>query len=150
MTGASAGAITAAIVAATLGEELPPVTEYPRPSSNDEPNKLFDAWVNQVDVAELLRHDDLDSGPGPVKALLDSTVLDRIGDRIFRPGRPRAAPRPYVDNPVLMGVTLTNLCGVPYVIDFAGLGGPRMPYIMTLHADTMTFALSIKGPVSAN
>ena len=146
MTGASAGAITAAIVATVLGEELPPVDDYPS-MSNGARNKLFDAWVNRVDITGLLGHQDLDDDPGPVRSLLDSTALDRIGDRVFQPGSQRATPRMYMGDPAYFSVTLTNLRGVPYEIDFTGLGGPRMPHVMTLHADTMTFAVQRRGRV---
>jgi len=137
IAGASAGGITAAIVAAVLGEELPPVDDYPA-QSQGAANKLFDAWVNLVDIRELLGHVDLDADPGPVRSLLDSTVLDRIGVRVFRPGTRRATNRPYIADPLLAAVTVTNLRGVPYKIDFAGLMGQAIPYAMTLHADAVT------------
>jgi predicted acylesterase/phospholipase RssA len=148
MTGASAGAFISAMLAVVLNEEFPPITDYPHPpppKNESDPNKLFDAWVNLIDIDGLTKHQDLDDDPGPVKAFLDSTVLDRIADRVFKPGTARAARRPYVAEPVLLTVTLTNLRGVPYEIDFVGRAASPMPYIMTVHADIMTFAVPAPG-----
>lgn len=145
MTGASAGAITAAIVATVLNEDLPPVADYPT-QANGPRNKLYDAWVNRVDIEPLLGHVDLDQAPDRLQSFLDSTTLDRIGEAVFVKGTPRPAPRPYARDDVVVGLTVTNLRGVPYQIQFDGLGGTKMPYVMSVHADTMTFKVPGHAP----
>src|SRR5215470_10285599 len=76
MSGASAGAITSAIAAVAFSSNTTPVADVDNPPP-DKANRLYDAWVRQIDLSKLLRTDDI-AGGRPVVSLLDSTVLDGI------------------------------------------------------------------------
>ena len=140
-TGASAGGMTAAMLATVLREEVPPITAAAT-DADRRGNKFYDAWVRKVSIDKLLGSGDLDGNDKPVQSLLDSTVLQGIADAVITPGIP-GPPRPYVADPFLVAVTLTNLRGVPYSVDFQGLAGKRMPYTMRLHADQMSFSVGL-------
>jgi hypothetical protein len=148
-TGASAGGMTAAMMAITTREAVPPVT----PDAGDDVkarNKFYDAWVRQVAIEKLLEDNDLRGNTGPVRSVLDSTVLDRIADRMFAPSPAGVAPpRPYVANPFVVALTLTNLRGVPYQLKFLGAEDAPVPYTMRLHADQLTFAVGAPSPLEA-
>ena len=105
MSGASAGALTAAIVAANAQSRFPPV----KPGSeqtNGPLNPLFTAWVDRIDISELLKQQDLAGGARPV-SLLDTTIIDQIGDQVLnpKPGQPRA----YFAQNLRVMPTLTNI-----------------------------------------
>jgi len=95
MTGASAGGMTAAISVGALATRFPPVTD---PAAADSAvNKLFDSWVNRIDIAALLGAQDLADPKAPVRSVLDSTILRTIADqsptrRSALRRRPSAAP----------------------------------------------------------
>jgi|GEM_PF-4638517 len=48
MSGASAGGMTAALVASVVAHELEPVTQVPPPGPLR--NKLYECWVERVDI----------------------------------------------------------------------------------------------------
>lgn len=142
-TGASAGGMTAAMLASSLCEHIPPVTAAAT-TAEQAANKFYDAWVNRVSIEGLLEGDDLAADLSrPVWSLLDCTVLDEIAQRIITPNptTAKAPPRPYVEDPMVVAVTLTNLRGVPYQVDFVGLTGTKMPYSMRMHGDFLAFAV---------
>jgi Patatin-like phospholipase len=147
-TGASAGGMTAGMFATTLRENVPPITATAT-AADMAANKFYDAWVTQVSIEKLLAGGDLAGHERPVQSFLDSSVLKTIADRMFaaHPGNTRPT-RAYVADPFVVAVTLTNLRGVPYEINFQGLAGPRMPYTMRLHADFLTFAVGSPRPPS--
>ncbi len=146
VTGASAGGMTAAMFATALAEPVPPVT-LATPAASRGANKFYDAWVRQISIEKLLQGRDLAQGTERVVSALDCTVLDEIAKGLIRPGPTKlAAPRPYVADPLVVALTVTNLRGVPYEVQFQGLGGTHIPYGMTLHADDVTFAVTGGGP----
>ncbi|NTV12024.1 MAG: patatin-like phospholipase family protein, partial [Zoogloea sp.] len=79
-SGASAGGITAALAAGYLGTQQPPVRNEEDARAAAGQNRLFDAWVERIDIASLLDSRDLATGDGKVCSLLDSTVLKEIAD----------------------------------------------------------------------
>ena len=140
MSGASAGGITAAIAAGAIASRFPPVTDVANSTFPD--NKLFDSWVNRIDITSLLGVTDLQSKKAPVRSLLDASVLQKIADSALDI---EAAPvrRPYVDEVLHVLTTVSNLRGVPYNIPFQNQlrGGHEMYF----HADYIRFALSDGG-----
>ncbi|MEO6808813.1 MAG: hypothetical protein ABI353_06845 [Isosphaeraceae bacterium] len=152
MTGASAGGMTAAIAAGLLGERFEHVRTFPHPARADESNKLFDLWVNRIDIERLLGIDDLkpDNGfKGHVQSLLDSTVLKEIAEAAFQfPKGTEPVRRPYVADPMDVLVSVTNLRGVPYAIELQGVEETK--HTMMLHADSMRFALTNQDVASTD
>lgn len=80
ITGTSAGGITAALGAGALFRDFAHV-RGPAPAKGANP--LYDAWVEQVDLTELLGTNDLKNDQG-IRSLLDSTVIDRVADGAIR------------------------------------------------------------------
>jgi predicted acylesterase/phospholipase RssA len=73
MSGASAGGITAAIAAGAIASRFPPVTDVANSTFSD--NKLFDSWVNRIDITSLLGVTDLQNKKAPVRSLLDAGLV---------------------------------------------------------------------------
>jgi Patatin-like phospholipase len=141
MSGASAGAMVAAIAAVSFGSETRPFADPAAPPA-PELNRLYDAWVRQIDIHLLLGQHDLD-GADKVTALLDSTSLQAIAEGALRM-RTRPVPRAYVADPLAIFLTISNLRGVPYGFRLFG-SRPDTLYGMSSHADRMAFALSPSG-----
>lgn len=141
-SGASAGAITAALAAGYLGSDQPPITSEAEGLANNGRNKLFDSWVDRIDIASLLEHRDLANENTPVHSLLDSSVLSEIADKgLDVPARTKR--RPYVSENFELILTVTNLRGVPYA--FQVMGDQISSYDMSLHADYMHFRINDSG-----
>ncbi len=96
ITGASAGAMTAALVAEAV------MVDFGRR------RRLRDAWVDEIDIAALLDR-------APANALLSSDPIQRIA-REFLALEPGVAPVPSSMAPerLRMTFTVTNLTGVDY------------------------------------
>jgi len=143
MSGASAGGITAAIAAGQVNEQFEHVTTFPsRGAAN---NKLYESWVDRIDIEPLLGDRDLRASGQPVQSVLDSTVLRDIAADAYRFQEPaRPAMRRYLADPLHIILTVTNLRGVPYTIQLAGDSAAR--YGMTQHGDSMHFTLGAGGP----
>ncbi len=69
MSGASAGAMAAAIATVSFASETRPVADIAAPPA-PELNRLYDAWVRQIDIHQLLGVRDLD-GADKVTSLLE-------------------------------------------------------------------------------
>ena len=139
ISGASAGGMTAALATGMLCEDFEHVvSDQVEEAAN---NKLFESWVRKIDIRRLLEARDLDDPGRPVRSVLDSSVLDEIAADAFEFRDVGSAPpdRPYLNDPLHVVLTLTNLRGVPYKID---LKGTRVTnYQMRLHADRLHFVL---------
>lgn len=144
LSGASAGAMTAGITAAALGGDIEPVREIkPWKAVN---NKLYEAWVQKIDIEHLLGTDDLRKNDGPVKSLLDSTILDDIAENVFTVSQP-GKRRTYIDDPLDLYLSITNLRGVPYNIGFKG--ATEAGHELSLRSDYIRFQLSSKKNIRA-
>lgn len=141
MSGASAGGMCASILAIALSEPFQPVTD---PMNAADGNKLFHAWVKQVDLAPLLDTDDITPGQPPVAAL-NGKILETIRDDAMIPAA-ETQRRRYVAESMHVVLTTTNLRGVPYHIEFQGGDTDRpRPHYMTLHADFVHFEVEAPG-----
>jgi predicted acylesterase/phospholipase RssA len=138
ITGTSAGAITAAVLTSSLRADLKPVRAL-QPGPNPA-NKLYDAWVDRVDIFPLLDNGDLSYGHR-VQSVLNSDALDAIAKVAVSVSYSRQSWPTYVSDPLQVYLCTTNLRGVPYSIQFAGEEG-SVGYGMSLHADYMRFLLS--------
>jgi len=148
ITGASAGGMTGAILAAMLNDRFSHITSLPgrRPSEQEiQQNKLYNSWVKQVDISKLLGQNDLETKGSKVKSLLDSTVLNDIADSAIRFSSSKQW-RPYVNRPLHLHLTLTNLQGVPYDIAFQGRS--KRGYAVSQHTDYMHFMMDEEAPDS--
>lgn len=139
MSGASAGAMTAAMAAIAFHSETKPVWEIGNPPP-PENNRLFDSWVRRIDIKHLLGTRDLASGK--VVSLLDSSPLQPIANDALVT-EPRTVPRSWVDDPLAVLLSVANLRGVPY--GFHLFGTRHDNYGMTNHMDMMRFGIGRNG-----
>jgi hypothetical protein len=152
MAGASAGGMTSGLATGLLGMDYQSVLSQPKPDQPAAPvnNNLYRSWVNTIDIDPLLGSRDLDGGKkGPVKSVLDSSILLDIADDAFKFEQPEARKsRPYVADPLHVFLTVTNLRGVPYPLQFQNFSNSQKVklYEMTFHADNMHFILSKDEP----
>lgn len=138
LSGASAGGMCAAILAALLHRRFPPA----RDAASRAQNPLWQAWVEGPSIEKLL--DPADRGPdaGPVLSLLNVAALQDIVDRVLdAPGE--ATARPWVAPALPLSLSVGNLRGVPYGMGFGGEGTPS--HKMRMHADAAEFLLGGKA-----
>lgn len=147
MAGASAGGMTAGITAGLLNVPFDHVTIFPTQGAAN--NKLFESWVNRIDIVPLLGDRDLRDTHRPVQSVLDSSVIREIAAAAFT-FREAGGPvrRTYLADPLHVLLTVTNLRGVPYTLQLEGDQAAR--YGMTQHADHMHFTLSPSGARTPN
>ncbi len=110
LTGASAGGICAAISAVLLREDFAHIHDV---SLSGTSNRLYESWVNRIDIRDLLATGDLIKG-ATVVSLLDSSIIQQIGDYALAPGAPKIPARAYLAPNLTLFLSLTNLRGVPY------------------------------------
>jgi hypothetical protein len=152
ISGTSAGAVTTAIAAASLFEEITPVTQDPgEPAVKD--NKFYDAWVQKIDISQLLKSQDLANPQDPLLSVLDSSILDAIGQDVINSVIDNKKPlkkRPYLADTLQVYMCVTNLRGVPYLIPTKGEDPNVTGHGMVLHADYMHFALGINPQLTGH
>jgi len=133
-SGASAGGMCAAIASVMVQGEFEHIHD-PSPDRKADlkkPNRFYESWVNQIDIRELLKTDDIRNG-GEVVSLLDCGIIDRIANYALQPGPPRE--RSYISKSLTLFLTLTNVTGIPYRLD---PGGP-VDESTLYHADWLRF-----------
>jgi len=105
LSGASAGGMCTALLAVCLAE--------------GKFDRLYDTWVNQVDLKPMLSTSDIQSTNSPIYSLFNVNVIDKIAEGItnfvFNPDKPWPS---YLAEQIDMYLTLTNLEGVPYDLSF--------------------------------
>lgn len=138
-SGASAGGMCAAIAACLMQEDFEHITDVTKTGTT---NKLYEGWVNNIDISKMLGTDDLKMSGG-VSSLLDSTIISQIADYALQPGGERR--RKYVSEYLTLFLTLTNLRGIPYGVyqDPNSSAGPDEH--VTYHADRLRFEMVDAG-----
>lgn len=143
ISGASAGSLTAAILAATLRYDFPHVRQ--NNTGEGQHNPLYDSWVNMIDIRYLLERRDIVEGR-PVPSLLDSTRLLEVAVKAIDYGDgAKLIDRPYLGEPTRFIFTLTNLRGVPFSYTLNSVGQDAQS--MSMHGDNIRFALTGLGTV---
>jgi predicted acylesterase/phospholipase RssA len=139
IAGASAGGMSAAIFIreafrrAKLRREGQPV--------NSEDSLLKKAWVESIDISDLLKNQDLKEG-SVVESLLDCTRIDEVAKEILCDGSnyPEWEHIPYFDAEIKAYLTLTNLKGLSYKLRFTSDTNSGHQFIN--HADYEYFEFS--------
>ncbi len=139
--GTSGGGVCAAVFARAAGWAFPHVSKIDDP--RNALNPYWRVWVDQLDIAPMLQLDDVDR-PGDVPvSLLSGAAIDAGGDVILQwPGAGGTRrQRRWIPDPLRVIVTLTNLRGIPYQIEFApdGEGRDQSSFYVD-HADHAVFA----------
>jgi hypothetical protein len=126
VAGASGGAICAAILGLLTRKQVPHIASIADPAyANPAPtgNKLWDIWVNEVDIGPMLDTGDL-AGGGKLGSLLNTRLLDNIIAEMAQFATAAGNfDRPYFPAPYRMAVTLTNMRGIPFRLDVPGIEG---------------------------
>ena len=150
MAGASAGGMTAALAAGLVGMKFQSVTSLPPTGHRFEPanNNLYRSWVNMIDINPLLAAGDLADPEAHPQSVLDSTILTQIANQAlaFENVEARMA-RPYLADPLHVFLSVTNLRGVPYPVNFSNYR-KQQQYEMTMHGDYMHFMLGANEPAA--
>ena len=124
-SGASGGGVCATLLSRALQFEFPHVnTTTPRGTTN---NPFYDLWVTGFTLDGLVQTHDLPSTPQKLPSLLDSTLIDvlgnaaasYVGSALGTSTSPQR--RSYMRNPLRVAMTLTNLRGVPYLTTLSGI-----------------------------
>lgn len=143
LTGASAGGMNAAIVAAACRKLFPHVRDG-NAEDIDTGNPFYDAWVREVRIEDLLAPGDIADGE-KLRSVLNCRKLWEIMEGILDfEGEPAdVAHRPWLEDPFRVVLTLTNLTGVPYAVRFTG--ATDLFHEMTLHRDEIGFGVPVFG-----
>jgi hypothetical protein len=147
IAGASAGGMTAGIMAVELFRELDHVwTDRPEPAPAG--NRLYSSWVKDISIERLLDRKDLQGArqkEGVVSALC-CDILDEIVNAAFLP-TPTVKTRAWVGSakgdPLKIILTVSNLRGVVYSFDMQGSAPDA--YAMTNHGDYIAFDVTPGG-----
>ncbi len=148
VTGTSGGAILTGMIGLIARKAVQPVTaSYATLSGapKDLSNVFFDTWVNAVDGLEFLSASDVSGGTIP--SLLNSELLDRIAQNLrVMTASAGDFMRPYFPDPYRCAVTVTNLRGVPYLLQVPDFGDWTGGDFRALN-DTVRFAVPIIADV---
>lgn len=151
MSGASAGAVCAALAVTSLvGGDGDGAEAGAGPKGRTHP---YDIWVRRLrlDGADgLLGLADLApagrGGPAPVASALDSSSLDRAVDATLAGLSWSGWRAGWIAEDLELFLTVTNLNGVPYAVPFTGEGGKQSDvHPMMTHATVRHFRLSGLG-----
>ncbi len=137
-SGASAGAMTSAIAAIQLASDTEPVLDVNNPPAAEK-NRLFDAWVEKIDIDPLLDDQDLRGERAAVRSVLDSTRLEQISLESLKT-HVSTQRRPWVSDNLGLYLTVTNLRGVPHAFEL--YSDKASLYGMSKHKDVMRFTVS--------
>jgi Patatin-like phospholipase len=118
ITGASAGAMTAAIVAQKLLFEADNIR-------NPHQNDLYRAWVEDADIHTLLQSGEDDNAD---MAILSSGFVQQIGNKYLlnrynSPSLPVIQQHPAVADTIELGIALSNLNGFDFKINLTNIQG---------------------------
>lgn len=146
IVGASAGGLTSALSAIAAPHRFRPASEVAfEKSEANASSPFYRAWVRDIDITDLLTLDDIAEGR-PVQSALNAQYLaTRVADYLdFTGDGPAvAAHRSWLADPLPVSLTVANLVGVNYAVQFtqnpgAG-GGPEGGHAMCLHRDQLSF-----------
>jgi Patatin-like phospholipase len=112
-SGASAGGMCAAISAVLLQLDFEHIQDVEKSGTT---NRLFESWVNKIDIQQLLKTEDLAKNSSVI-SLLDSSIIDEIAEYALAAGDTPNVSRPYVSPQLTLFLSLTNLRGVPYSLN---------------------------------
>ena len=148
MSGASAGGMTAAALAAGLCGRYEPVNDLSLGVTPRQTNIPYSCWVESVDIDDFLGLEDLLPLPGGddpvVRSLLDCTILDSVAEAMMKPDGSAPQPRPYIAQELELFLSLANLRGVPYQVRFKGT--TNYGHEMIQHQDNIHFRLTRTDP----
>lgn len=163
MSGASAGGITAIIAAMGLVEGIDPYNDerinfLSKPDSKEADrtwhNKLYECWVDMVDddnkstFQKLLKIDDLKNKQN-VESLLNSKVIEQIGEKAKQLHDIKNTLPPYISQELDIILSVSNLRGLKFNIDFETYGNKGEGTNITLHSGFFKYRIVPKKNFAA-
>jgi hypothetical protein len=152
MSGTSGGGVCTAIFARAMNYGFPPVSQA-TPSDIAAQNPFYNIWINNLNLADMLTTADLDAPGATLVSLLNALPVDAAANAatIFQ-GQPLQKPRTWLGAPLRFFLTLTNLNGMPYRIDFGSMTladgtSTNLQQSYIAHADYARFAVVYSGNV---
>ncbi|QVM93783.1 hypothetical protein JYG34_12530 [Pseudomonas entomophila] len=155
VTGASAGSMSAAIMAVAARFDFPHMSckelgvhGYASLSKREREwidemasrNPFFKSWVQDISIDKLLTTKDLDAPDSVVQSLLDSSSLLDIAQACLSYKGNNVVHRPYLASPTRYLFTIANLRGIPYFLQLGS--GQGVGLGMTMHRDYRSFTIS--------
>ncbi len=157
--GASAGGMAGMILGTALQQRFDPVrgvSDSGNSYKNSVPhNLLYHAWVDQLEadnpkkfpgmIDYLLDCGDI-SEAGNIQSLLNSSFVGKIANKVIEaPNGYQAVTRNYIPDRLKIFVTVTNLMGMEFPIDFNAGNGNIINYLVQDHRDYGCFYFSDKN-----
>jgi hypothetical protein len=154
VAGTSGGGVNSAIFTRAMNFGFPPVSQA-TPDGIAAQNPFYNVWVNYLNLSDMLTTTDLDQPGATITSILNSAAVDSAaGVAVAFNGDPLPKPRSWVAAPLRLFLTLTNLNGMPYQIEFGSMtladGSEvdlRQSYVA--HADYARFAAVYAGQTLA-
>jgi hypothetical protein len=142
ITGTSGGGVCAAIAARALNFAFDPVARGTPVGQRPTGNPFYDIWIKTLTLDQFLDTGDIGK---EVASLLNGAAIDAGAQTIVEFAGQGGKARAWVAAPLRVILTLTNLRGVPFTLDFGG--GRSEAYVD--HADFIRFAVQYPGqPIS--
>ena len=151
-SGTSGGGMSSLILATSLNRKIRPAraTQATPPYLNNPPtfeeNPLYGAWVKGIGIQHLLNSDDLKDEKASVQSFLNSQRITELAQLAIR-SNGAAHSRPYVADPLHVGVTIGNLNGFAY--QFGLRSSTPYGYQARVHEDVVRFAIQQNTSVPA-
>jgi hypothetical protein len=150
VTGASAGGMTAAMLAQRLMFDGPSLGSDEAKDGCAFTNPLYQAWVEKIDIKGLVS---LGKTENKWHSLLSSDLVAKIGKEMLvdsmAPGQPLRGPHAAVELdeknkplPIDVGVAITNLNGVDYLLRIDG--NPDQGFNYARSVDQMLFHINAR------
>jgi hypothetical protein len=121
IVGASAGGLNTAIAAVCAPHRFPYAVHHRfEDRHRNHGNPFYRAWVRDIDITNLLQTDDL-KPDAETASVLNSAYLDRKVESYLSftgDGRAEPATRAWLEDPLPVKITTSNLDGVRYRVGF--------------------------------
>jgi hypothetical protein len=138
LSGASGGGVTCGLILNSVGKTIQPIRQ-PTDVTPTIENDFYKTWVSMLGIDQLLATEDFDGKK--ITSLLNGDAIPDIADQILKPENfKNRIQRPYIDDHLVALMTLTNLTGIPYQLDYQGSQIKSVMYFR--HADYAKFELS--------
>jgi len=140
--GASGGGVNGAILARAAAYQFPHARSD---AAGNDANPFWRVWVEQLDAARMLTRGDMKNGDAVAQSLLNGEAIDGAVASLLAwgPSVPDVLPigRAWLADPLHLYLTLTNLRGIPFAIEFRpGADGSLRNSHFIEHADHALFA----------
>jgi hypothetical protein len=134
ITGTSGGGVCAAIMGRALAFEFDPIARGTPVGDEATGNPFYDAWIKTLNLDRFLDTSDIGKD---FASLLNGAAIDAGARAIVEFSGRGPKRRSWIASPLRIILTLTNLRGIPFRLDFEG--GRSETYVD--HADFIRYAL---------